>query len=490
MSSLPMTFEEKYNLSRELLQSLERLGYDEPTTVQDAVLSYLPEKKDYIVQSQTGSGKTAAFGIPIIEGAIVNSKNPQALILTPTRELAVQVCEELSKIGKYKKIRCCPIYGKQQIHIQIEQLKQRVHIVVGTPGRVADLIAKGYLKLQDIQYLVLDEADELLKKGFLPEVKGIISQVPQDRQTFLFSATIPEEIGTICEEDMKDPVNISIQSELPPIEMIEQRYYEVAEDWKDIQLKKILDRVRPQSCLIFCNTQKKADEVYHYLKRSGTMCETLHGGMNQRDRLNAISGFKNKEIKVLVATDLAARGIHVDELELVINYSIPMDEENYVHRIGRTGRAGHIGRAISFVSVHDVKNWKSILQYIGYKVPLGDIDEFDETMKKEPARTQETKKTIKPIKEKKPSKEAIKEFTMIRIGLGKQKKIRAVDVVGTISSIEGILPEDIGIIDIRDSCTYVEIFNHKGKRVVEALENKTIKGKHCKVVEIHKPKKN
>jgi len=485
MNSNTKKFSTHYDLSDELLQSLNLLGYIEPTTVQDAVISQARLERDFIVQSETGSGKTAAFGIPIIEQLEVDSKLPQVLVLTPTRELAVQVCEELALIGRYKKIRCLPIYGKQALHVQVNQLKQRVHIAVGTPGRVADLIHQGHLKVQEIQYLVLDEADELLNKGFLEEVNGIIDQLPKERQTFLFSATIPPEIDALCQKDMNNPIKINIVSELPPIETIHQRYYEVAGDWKDIQLKKLLDYAKPESCLIFCNTQKKSDEVYDFLRQLRFRCETLHGGMNQRDRLISIARFKDKELPILIATDLAARGIHVDELELVINYNVPNDCENYVHRIGRTGRAGHIGKAITFVSVHEALKWNEIIRYIGYQVPMGSIEEFDlENATKLPDTSQVKGKTQKKIPDTK-----VSDITMVRIGAGKQKKLRAVDIVGTINSIEGIVSTDIGIIDIRDSCSYVEIFNHKGDLVIEELNKKTIKGKNYKVVKIFKQMK-
>lgn len=507
-------FKEQYGLSIELLQSLDRLGYYEPTTVQHEVLSQVSTNMDFIVQSETGSGKTAAFGIPIIERLDIDTKLPQVLVLTPTRELAVQVCDELAQIGRYKKIRCLPIYGKQALHVQVNQLKQRVHITVGTPGRVADLIEKGHLILDGISFLVLDEADELLNKGFLPEVKGILSKIPKDRQTFLFSATIPPEIESICKEDMKESIKIEILSELPPIETIHQTYYEVGGDWKDVQLKKLLDFAKPESCLIFCNTQLKADELHQFLRKFQIRCETLHGGMNQRDRLIAIQRFKEKEVPILIATDLAARGIHVDELELVINYNVPNDCENYVHRIGRTGRAGHIGKAITFVSVHEASKWREIIEFIGYKVPKGSVDDFDLDLKQQEilqnpvSKNTFTKQNLNKgdgknksvSKEKNDNKgkndknvktvtDVKADITMIRIGAGKQKKLRAFDVVGAISSIETIESGDIGIIDVRDSCTYVEIFNHKGDRVIEELSQKTIKGKQYKVVKIHKQKK-
>ncbi len=251
MTTMSNVFKEEYGISDEVCKALDAMGYKEPMEVQAKVIEDLKSESDLIVKSKTGSGKTAAFGIPIVDKLETDETLPQTLVLTPTRELAVQVCEEMADIGKYKKIRCLPIYGKQPIHIQLRQLKQRVHVVVGTPGRLGDLIKRKNLKLDQIKYLVIDEADELLKRGFLEEVEAIIKKVPMERTTLLFSATMPEQIETICHKYMNEPKRIEVVSEEEPISEIKQTYLEVADDWKFMRMKEIIDHKNPYSCMIF-----------------------------------------------------------------------------------------------------------------------------------------------------------------------------------------------------------------------------------------------
>lgn len=472
------TFTSIFSLDATITKALDVLGYSQPMPVQSRVIPLVLEDRDLIVQSITGSGKTAAFGIPIANQLNIEENLPQVLILTPTRELAVQVSEEISNIGKYKKIRCLPIYGKQPIHIQLRQLKQRVHVVVGTPGRLLDLIKKKHLLLEQIKYLVIDEADELLKKGFIEEVENIIKKVPKDRTTLLFSATMPIEIETICSEHMVNPTRIEVESTQAPIDQINQIWYEVAEDWKYMLLTKILDELKPKSCMIFCNTRNKAEQVVKKLINGKYDCIALHGGMAQRDRLRAISTFKNGEVSYLVATDLVARGIHIDRLDIVINYNIPIDNENYVHRIGRTGRVGEEGQAISFVSVHDQKKWEEIQTYIGYVVPKSDGEDLRVKGNDKVSNSNKSKPTR--IKKEK----LHKDVTRLRINVGKNKKMRPGDVLGAISNLQGITSEDIGIIDVQDTCTYVEIFNKKGPLVLEKLQSSKVKGRTVMVKKV------
>lgn len=479
ISNLENEFSKMYGIGEDICKALDILGYNKPMAVQDIVIPHILEGKDLIVQSQTGSGKTAAFGIPIAEKLEIDENLPQVLVLTPTRELAVQVCEEIASIGRYKKIRCLPIYGKQPIHIQLRQLKQRVHVAVGTPGRVGDLISRKNLLLEQIKYLVIDEADELLKRGFLEDVEAIIQRLPKERTTLLFSATMPPEIEAICSEHMISPLRIEVESTQAPIDQIKQVWYEVADDWKFMLLTKLMDELKPRSCMIFCNTRNKADQLVQKLINGKYDCIALHGGMAQKDRLRSISAFKNGEVTYLIATDLAARGIHVDSLDLVVNYNVPSDNENYVHRIGRTGRVGEEGRAITFVSVHDQKKWDEIQQFIGYKVPLGDSEVLN---KRENTKSTKTKDKPKPIREKK--EKLHKDITRLRINAGKNKKMRAGDVLGAISNLSGIGSEDIGIIDIQDTCTYVEIFNKKGQLVQEGLSKVKVKGKDVTIKKV------
>ncbi|VDN48378.1 ATP-dependent RNA helicase DbpA [Petrocella atlantisensis] len=472
-------FSKMYGIGDDIGRALDVLGYNQPLAVQDRVMPHILEGKDLIVQSQTGSGKTAAFGIPIAEKLEMDENLPQVLVLTPTRELAVQVCEEIASIGRYKKIRCLPIYGKQPIHIQLRQLKQRVHVVVGTPGRLGDLIKRKHLVLEQIKYLVIDEADEMLKRGFLEDVEAIIKRIPKERTTLLFSATMPPEIEFICSEHMMNPLRIEMASTQAPIDQIKQVWYEVSDDWKFMLLTKLMEELKPRSCLIFCNTRIKADQLVQKLIKGKYDCMALHGGMAQKDRLRAISTFKDGEVTYLIATDLAARGIHVDSLDLVVNYNVPMDNENYVHRIGRTGRVGEEGRAITFVSTHDQRKWDEIQTFIGYKVPLE-----DEKILQQKAISKRTGASTKPKSKREKKDQLHKDITRLRINAGKKKKMRAGDVLGAISNLPGLTSEDIGIIDIQDSCTYVEIFNHKGQLVEEGLSKVKVKGRDVKIKKV------
>jgi len=496
-----------FPLSNSVKKSIEMIGYSNATEVQALAIPEVMNNVDLVVKSNTGSGKTAAFGIPVVDKLKVDVRLPQVLILTPTRELAVQVSEEITNIGKYKKVRCLPIYGKQPMHIQINQLKQRVHIVVGTPGRVTDLIGRGHLKLEGISHLVIDEADELLNRGFLEEVKGIIEALPTDRNTLLFSATMPEEIEKVCHAYMKNPKWIDIKGDDDIPTDISQVSFEIAEEFKFNRLQEILEYVKPDSCLVFCNTQVKCDKVHGLLRKNRIKALTLHGGMNQRDRLKSIRSFKDKEVTFLVATDLAARGIHISALDLVVNYDIPIDKENYVHRIGRTGRAGEKGLAISFISQHDKLRRQEIEGFLEEKLALGAIDNLDKSIgpllkeinggnnsksadQKSPKANGSTMNG-KNSKQKDQNKQKVvdvlhKDIMKLRLSIGKNKKIRALDVVGAVGNIEGIKPDDIGIVDIRESSTYIDIFNNKGDLVLDELT--TVKGKNTKIVKIRKPR--
>lgn len=464
-------FKDQFNISDEVCRALETMGYHQPMEVQARVIEDVQNGIDLIVRSKTGSGKTAAFGIPIVDMIETEENLPQVLVLTPTRELAVQVCEEMAEIGVYKMIRCLPIYGKQPIHIQLRQLKQRVHIIVGTPGRVADLIKRKNLKLEAIKYLVIDEADELLKRGFIDEVEGIIKRLPVERNTLLFSATMPDKIEAICNVYMHQPERIEVESEEEPIEEIKQTYLEVADDWKFMRLKEIIDTKNPYSCMIFCNTRAKVDQLISKLEIGHYSCTALHGAMAQNDRLRAIADFKEGQVQYLVCTDIAARGIHINKLDLVVNFNVPNEEENYVHRIGRTGRAGEKGEAITFVNVHDQRQWDVVQNFIGYKVPMNKEDYV--TKVKENSKVNSQKKSFEPKKRVKKHED----ITRIRINAGKKKKIRAGDILGAVSNLPGIQSEDIGIIDIQDTCSYIEIHNNKVDTVMIELAKTKVKGK-------------
>ncbi|MBP2649283.1 MAG: box helicase domain protein [Firmicutes bacterium] len=475
----------KYVFSKEIAKALNELGYAKLTKVQEEVIPLVFAQKDIIVRAQTGSGKTAAFGIPVCEKIELEQKNPQVLVLTPTRELAVQLKQDIANIGRFKRIRCAAVFGRQPMEIQKRELRQRVHIVVGTPGRTLDHIERKNINLEEVRYLIIDEADKMLDMGFIEQMKAIIKVLPANRSTMLFSATMPDEIQEICQQYMKQPINIEVESENHSLENIRQVYYEVEENEKFNLLTRLISIERPDSGIFFCNTRDKVEDIFEKLKQKGYSCGILHGGMEQRDRLHSIHDFKRGEFKFLIATDVAARGIHVDDISLVVNYEMPLANESYVHRIGRTGRAGNIGAAIIFVTKDEYRTFHELEEYVHYKIPkqetptLGDAEEEKLIL----SHRAESESTVKiDIGEK-----LNRQITRIRINAGKKTKLRPGDILGAISSISGINGEDIGIIDVRDTCSYVEILEDKGKLVMTALEVTKIKGKIQKIKEVGFP---
>lgn len=466
-------------LSEEILKALEKLGYENPSEVQEKAIPFVFEGKDIVVKSKTGSGKTAAFGIPICEKAEIEERKPIALVLTPTRELALQVKEDISNIGRFKKIRSIAVFGKQPMEEQKIELKQRVHVVVGTPGRTMDHIERENVDFSKLKYLVIDEADKMLNMGFIDQVKDIIKKLPRDRITMLFSATMSEEIENICNKYMMSPINIDIKSEELAIEKIQQVYYEIEEEKKFSLLNKVIYIERPDSCIIFCATKEEVDNVFRKMKEKGYSALAIHGGMEQKDRLDTMAQFKRGATQFLIATDVASRGIHIEDITHVINYDISKEMESYVHRIGRTGRAGNKGKAITFVSPRELYSLGRIEEYIGYKIPKEELPTEEEVEQGKKIFKEKIK--IKPKVKKDKSNELNKEIMKLHLNAGKKKKIRPGDVVGAIISIEGITADDIGIINVQDNFTYVDILDKKGKFVLEQLQNVTIKGKKVRV---------
>ncbi len=341
----------KLGLSAEMLSVLEKKGFEAPTPIQEkSIPALLLGDRDIIAQAQTGTGKTAAFGIPILERISEKSHNVQAIILTPTRELAIQVAEEIHSLKGKRRFNIVPIYGGQSISLQLRQLKKGVDIVVGTPGRVLDHLKRGTLKIKNISYLVLDEADEMLNMGFLEDVGTILEQTPANKRTMLFSATMPDEILRIARTYMPDYDVIRVKKAQMTVSIVDQIYFEVKRNDKFEALCRIIDIEEEFYGLVFCKTRVDADTVSQHLKERGYDADSLHGDMSQDLREKILKKFKKKTVTVLVATDVAARGIDVSDLTHVINYAIPHDPEAYVHRIGRTGRAGKGGIAVTFVT--------------------------------------------------------------------------------------------------------------------------------------------
>lgn len=352
-------------ISPPILRALDEMGFEQPTEVQSRAIPHILNNEDLIVMSKTGSGKTAVFGVSMLQNITPGAPGPQGLILTPTRELAVQVDNEIKKMAKFLQHKTTAVYGQHSMGLEIQALKRGISIVTGTPGRVYDHISNGNLTTSNIRFLVLDEADRMLDMGFLNQVEKIIRALPNDRISLLFSATIPPEIRKICREYMKQPKTIEIKSETKTVDSIQQVYYRVDPRQKNTELNHLLLIERPESCMIFCNTRAAVDRVKGYLNRKGYACEALHGDIPQSRRLKTIQQFKRGEFHLLVATDVAARGIHIDNLSLVINYDVPLEKDSYVHRIGRTGRAGNGGRALSLVSSDDIMSLYAIEEHIG-----------------------------------------------------------------------------------------------------------------------------
>lgn len=468
-----------YQLSSELLKAISMLNFKNPTKVQEQVIPAVLGQKDIIVKSQTGSGKTAAFAIPICQLVEWEENLPQALVLTPTRELAIQVKEDIFNIGRFKRLKVAAVFGKSPFYKQEKELKQKTHVVVGTPGRIMDHLERGTFDTSNIKYLVIDEADEMLRMGFVEQIETIISSLPKERVTILLSATMPTDIKALSGKYMKAPIYVEIEEQNSTADRISQERYSVDQKDKIQLLKDITIVENPDSCMIFCNTKQMVDEVCSELVNLKYTCEKIHGGMEQNDRLRVMNDFKQGYFRYLVATDVAARGIDIDDITLVINYDIPQDRESYVHRIGRTGRVSKLGRAITFVAQNENKYLKDIHQYIGKEIPLKERPE-KETVNNFKQEFVEKINTAPEVKETK-GIQLNKEIMKLHINAGKKTKMRPVDIVGTLCSIKGMTAADIGIINIVDISTFVEILNNKGELVFKELQNTPIKGRLRKV---------
>ena len=341
-------------LDERIVKAIQDMGFEKLSPIQEQTIPYLLQGEDIIGQAQTGTGKTAAFGIPAIQKVDPELRKLQTIILCPTRELAIQAAEELRKLAKYMHgIKILPVYGGQDIGKQISALRG-VQIIVGTPGRVMDHMRRHTIKLENVNMVVLDEADEMLNMGFREDMELILGQIPNEHQTALFSATMPQPILDITNQFQKDAKLIKVAAKELTIPLVSQRYYRVKSQDKDVACIRLLEYYQPKLCLIFCNTKRKVDEVAEVLKLHGYQAEGLHGDMSQAQRDVAMNRFRNGSTSILIATDVAARGIDVDDVEAVINYDIPQDIEYYVHRIGRTGRAGRKGRSFTFVSGREI----------------------------------------------------------------------------------------------------------------------------------------
>lgn len=464
-----------YKLDDDILKAIEILDYSSPTKVQREVIPLALEARDIVVKSQTGSGKTAAFAVPICEQVDWEENKPQALVITPTRELAMQVREDFFNIGRFKRLKIVSVYGRVPFYNQERALKQKTHVVVGTPGRIIDHIEKGTIDLSMIKTVVIDEADEMLNMGFLEQVETIIDSLPKERTTMLFSATLPNHIESLCERYMIDPKYIEIEDENSIEDKIDQWIYKVEEREKIGLLKDVSIVESPDTCIIFANTRDAVDDIYIELKREDYTCDKIHGGMEQRDRTKVMEDFRQGYFRYLVATDVAARGIDIENITHIINYDAPLEAESYVHRIGRTGRVDKTGIAITFVSKRDERLLMDIERYIDMEIPIKEspsqeeVDEFRDAFEEK----MESKPEMKDLKGEELSEDILK----LHINAGRKTKMRPTDIVGTLCNIEGMTADDIGIINVLDISTFVEILNGKGEMVLEELQTTTIKGR-------------
>ncbi|CBI41561.1 ATP-dependent RNA helicase CshA [Bacillus amyloliquefaciens] len=361
LNNLTITFQD-FQLSSDLMKSINRMGFEEATPIQAQTIPLGLLNKDVIGQAQTGTGKTAAFGIPLVEKMNPESPNIQAIVIAPTRELAIQVSEELYKIGQDKRAKVLPIYGGQDIGRQIRALKKNPHIIVGTPGRLLDHINRRTIRLNNVNTVVMDEADEMLNMGFIDDIESILSNVPSEHQTLLFSATMPAPIKRIAERFMTEPEHVKVKAKEMTVSNIQQFYLEVQERKKFDTLTRLLDIQSPELAIVFGRTKRRVDELAEALNLRGYAAEGIHGDLTQAKRMVALRKFKEGAIEVLVATDVAARGLDISGVTHVYNFDVPQDPESYVHRIGRTGRAGKTGMAMTFITPREKSMLRAIEQ--------------------------------------------------------------------------------------------------------------------------------
>ena len=470
---------EDMGLREEILKALKNLGFEAPSEVQKEVIPEIINKKDIVVKSQTGSGKTASFGIPLCELINEEENVVKALVLVPTRELAMQVKEDISNIGRLKKIRCAAIFGKQPFNEQVRELKQRVHIVSGTPGRVIDHIERGNLDTSKIEYVIIDEADKMLNMGFIDQISDILNKLPKNKNTALFSATIPSEIEGLYSKYMREPKVLNIKSKVFNRDKISEKFIISNREDKFKTLLKLLYAYTDDSAIVFCNTKDSVKKLSSSLKKEKIKVDELHGDMDQKQRLKVMDSFKDKEFKVLVATDIAARGIHINHITNVFNYEVPMEKESYVHRIGRSGRSEKNGLAITLTTSGEKRFLDDIEEYIGYKIEEISIPPYEEVISGRKNFFESQKGDYGNSVSKK--KSVHNEVTKIYIGAGKKKKIRNVDILGAFSNLEGLTGEDIGIIDVQDGFSFVDILNGKGNSLLKQYKEIKVKGKIAKI---------
>ena len=466
---------QNFNLNPNLIKSLDVLNYHVPTPIQSRVIPALLNHRDLVIKSKTGSGKTAAFSIPIIQNIKWDKREPQVLVLTPTRELAIQVKEDMFNIGRFSRIKVEAVYGKSSFESQAKQLKQRTHVIVSTPGRLIDHVVNKTVDLSHISTLVIDEADELLRMGFIDEVERIIHFLPLKRLTVLLSATMPTDIEKLSNLYMNNPELIVIEDDELTENKLTQYYYEVEQKDKLKLIDDVLIIQNPESAIIFCNTKQAVDEVCEMMDEKEYLVHKIHGDMEQKDRLKVMNDFKHGLFRYLVATDVAARGLDIDSVSLIVNYDLPYHVESYVHRIGRSARAGKEGLAISFVSNRESNYLDQINTYTNQNIIM--LERPTQEVVNQAFEVFQDRQTSDLVIKMGKGFDFKEEIMELHINAGKKTKMRASDIVGTICAIPGLTAKDIGVITLLDISTFVEILNKKGELVFETLQTMPIKGR-------------
>lgn len=463
-------------MDEEILRAVNTLGFLKLTEIQEKVAPLALAGENILGASSTGSGKTIAFLMPVLERTDWEEQKANTLILAPSRELAIQIKNEYDALGRYKKLRCVALYGKQPMKEQLLDMKSRYQAISGTPGRVLDHLKRGTIDRERIDTLIIDEVDELLDKGFNDEMMEIIGHLPRVKQTMMFSATITEEVKSLAESVAPNYKTIvaTTDEELK----ITETHYKVEEKDKFKALLSLLYGRKPQGMIIFVNTKEQCGKLHKKLEEANVDALKIHGGMLQKDRELAMKRFKQKEVPYMVATDVAARGIDVSFLEISLSYDFPVEKESYVHRKGRVGRHFKEGQAIYFVTEYDERKVHEVEEFVGYR--FDEPKEMDyKPFREEKDGFREFQKNLRRSRPKK--KSTHEDITKIYINGGKKKKIRAIDIVGTLCSIEGICKEDIGIITVEDQGSYIDILNAKGTLALKGLQERKIKGKALKV---------
>jgi ATP-dependent RNA helicase DeaD len=530
---------ENVNLNDNIQKALQEMGFEESTQIQQEAIPVVLEGHDIIGQSNTGTGKTAAFGIPILEKIDTRVKLPQALVLLPTRELAVQVANEFRKIGKYMDgIKTVTVYGGADIRTQINKVKEGAQIIVGTPGRIIDLIDRHVIKLSELKITVLDEADEMLKMGFREDIELILSNVDHVTQTLLFSATIPDDMKKIIKKFLKDPVSIKTLREGITAKEVKQSYFLVKQSDKVDALARLVDTYTPRLTLVFCNTKKSVDDLYEVMIERGYNCDKIHGDIKQSQRIDTLTKFNNGLIDILIATDVAARGLDIKEVECVINFEVPSKEDYYVHRIGRTGRAGKEGASFTLASAKEIKKIENIEKYT--KKPIrkrtiptvdkvnevkqdkfirgvveivekGDLGEnrtlaarlLEQEYDAETLIAAMIKKLVKfdtseerdlndIIPERKKISRGAKNLedtVRFHVSLGKKQGIRPGDILGAVAGECGIPGSDIGEIEVLENYSFFNAASEHQMRILDRMQGAQIKGKDV-LIELSKEKKS